>query len=419
MQTVVIGAGLLGLTTAYFLRQHGADVLVIERQSGPGLETSFANGGMLHASQANPWNEPGVLGMALRMLGREDSALLIRPWALPRMLGWAWNFFRNSAPSLYRDNVEKNTRLAGYSLRVLQQHFAPMALEFDRADNGTLKIYRARSELDAAISVAESCRTWNVRFDVLTPAEVATLEPALAPIADRLSGGIHFPDDVAGDAHKFCLALHARCVADGVRFEFGRAASEALTSAGRFSAVRAGTETYAADACVVAAASHTPAIARTAGLRIPVQPVKGYSITLPLANFAPAPRVPVIDEHFHAAVCPLGTRLRVAGTAEFAGFDSRLTPARIDNLFELVRQVYPQGAAGLGRREAVEWCGFRPMSPDGVGIMGATSVAGLYLNTGHGHLGWTMAPGAGKLVADCVMGAKPDIDMAAYALSRF
>lgn len=419
MQTIVVGAGLLGLTTAYFLRQAGADVLVIERQPGPGLETSYANGGMLHASQASPWNEPGVLGMALRMLGREDSALLIRPHALPRMLSWAWAFFRHSAPARYLVNVEKNARLAGYSLQVLARHLAPLALDFERADRGTLKIYREPAALAVATRIAERCRAWDLRFDVLGPTEVAALEPALAPISARLSGAIHFPDDVAGDAHRFCVALQARAAADGVRFEFGRSVETVLTAQGRVSGLRVDGETHAATCVVLAAASYTPALARSAGVRVPVQPVKGYSLTLPMAAFTPAPAVPVIDEHFHAAVCPLGARLRVAGTAEFAGFDARLTPARIANLFELVRQVYPDGAARLDRAEAREWCGFRPMSPDGVGIMGETPVPGLFLNTGHGHLGWTMAPGAGKLVADRVLGRRTDIDIADYSLARF
>ncbi len=419
MRIIVVGAGLLGLTTAYFLRRHGAEVLVVERQLGPGLETSFANGGMLHASQANPWNEPGVLWQALRMLGREDAALLIRPRALPRMLGWAWSFVRNSSLPRYLANVEKNARLADYSLTVLAEHLAALQLPFERADRGTLKIYRSTEELDTASQFAERCRAFDVRYQVMTAREVVTLEPALAPIVAQLSGGIHFPDDVSGDAHRFCRALAERCAADGVQFRYETQVQRIVTSDGAVSGVSCDGELQRADAVVLAAASHSVALAASAGVRLPVQPVKGYSITVPMSHWQVQPRVPVIDEHYHAAVCPLGQQLRVAGTAEFAGFDTALTPSRIANLYDLIARIYPLEAAGIKRSACAEWTGLRPMSPDGVGIMGRTQVAGLFLNTGHGHLGWTMAPGAGKLVADDIMQHTTELARDDYQLARF
>lgn len=419
MHVAVVGAGLLGLTTAHFLRQAGAAVTVYERQPGPGLETSFANGGMLHASQASPWNEPGVLRRALAELGRDDAALLVRPRALPGMLRWAWAFLRQSRPANYLANVEKNARLAGYSLGVLVSDFGELAPAFERATLGTLKIYRSVRELEVAALVAERCRAWSVHFDVLDAAGVVAREPALAAIAGELAGGIHFPDDVSGDAHLFCRALAASCAAAGVAFEYECNVGEVLVRQGRCEGLVVDGSVARCDAVVIAAGSHTPALARSAGLRVPVQPVKGYSITVPLAGWATVPRVPVIDEHYHAAVCPLGGRLRVAGTAEFAGYDLQPTAARIDNLFHLLGRIYPAGRAGLARREAATWCGLRPMSPDGVGIMGATPVAGLYLNTGHGHLGWTMAPGAGKLVAGAVLGVAGDLALEDYSLARF
>ena len=419
MRIIVVGAGLLGLTTAYFLRRHGAEVLVVERQLGPGLETSFANGGMLHASQANPWNEPGVLWQALRMLGREDAALLIRPRALPRMLGWAWTFVRNSSLPRYLVNVEKNARLAAYSLTVMAEHLAALDLPFERADRGTLKIYRSAAELDTASHFAERCRAFDIRYQVMTAPEVVALEPALAPIADQLSGGIHFPDDVSGDAHRFCRALAARCVVDGVRFLYASQAQRIVTSGGAVSGVVVDGESQRADVVVLAAASHSVALAASAGLRVPVQPVKGYSITVPMAHWQVQPQMPVIDERYHAAVCPLGQQLRVAGTAEFAGFDTALTHSRIANLYDLIQRIYPLEAAGIEGSACAQWSGLRPMSPDGVGIMGRTRVAGLFLNTGHGHLGWTMAPGAGKLVADDIMQNNTALARADYELARF
>ena len=419
MKVIVIGAGLLGLTTAYCLRRHGLDVVVIERQPGPGMETSFANGGMLHASQASPWNEPGILWRALRMLGREDSALLIRPRALPRMLAWCVAFVRNSQPSRYLQNVEKNARLADYSLSMLGEHYAPLALEYDRAGMGTLKIYRTPADLESAKEVAELCNKWDVRYSILRVDEVIAVEPALDPIRAEISGGIHFPDDVSGDAHKFCRELQRQCSEDGVDFRFDTAVSRLVVRNARFDHVAEDGGTLHADACVLAAGSYSTALAAQAGVRLPVQPVKGYSITLPFDDWAERPRTPVIDEHYHAAVCPLGGRLRVAGTAEFAGFDDRLTARRIDNLYHLMERLYPASTPLINRERSAHWTGLRPMSPDGVGIMGTTPIRGLYLNTGHGHLGWTMAPGAGKLVADCVASHLPDLNLADYALSRF
>lgn len=419
MPIIVVGAGLLGLTTAYFLRQHGAEVLVVERQAGPALETSFANGGMLHASQANPWNEPGVLWQALRMLGREDAALLIRPRAVPAMLGWIWTFLRNSSLPRYLINVEKNARLASYSLTVLAEHFAALDLPFARADRGTLKIYRSADELDIAARFAERGRAFAIAYQLLSTTDTVSLEPALAPIAGELAGGIHFPNDVAGDAYRFCRALAERCLLDGVVFRYDAQVERLVTNHGVVRGAMVNGEMLSTDKVVLAAASHSAALAASAGLRVPVQPVKGYSITVPMAHWHVQPQVPVIDEHYHAALCPLGQQLRVAGTAEFAGFDTTPTPSRIANLYDLIARIYPLEAAGIDRRACAPWTGLRPMSPDGVGIMGRTKIAGLFLNTGHGHLGWTMAPGAGKLVADDIMLNATEIASTDYQLARF
>lgn len=419
MRCLVIGAGLLGITTAWFLRRHGIDVVVCDRQPGPGRETSFANGGMLHASQANPWNEPGVLLQVLRTLGREDSALLIRPRALVRMLPWALQFFRNATPARFAHAAARNTRLADYSIAVLNEHLGPLALDFGRADRGTLKIYRTDNEFRTAQEATRVSLAAGVRATELSADGVVALEPALGPIADELSGGIHFPDDVSGDAHRFCVALAAEAAAAGVAFHYESTVEAISVVNRRFAAARIDGIDTAFDACVIAAGSYSASLARSAGLRLPVQPVKGYSLTLPLAAWDPQPRVPVIDEHFHAAVCPLGDSLRVAGTAEFAGHDAALRAGRINNLFELVRQVYPDAAARIDRAQATQWCGFRPMTPDGVGVISATQVAGLYINSGHGHLGWTMAPGAGKLLADLVAGTPEELTAEDYALSRF
>ena len=420
MRIVVVGAGLLGLTTAWYLRQHGCDVRVIDRAEGPGRETSFANGGMLHASQANPWNEPGVLGHALRMLGREDAALLFRLRALPFMLGWGLRFIRHSSPARYLRNFEKNAHLARYSLAMMADLRASIGTDYHYEARGTLKLFRTPAGVAAAAQMCRQLADWGIAFEVVDGAGAIALEPALAPIRDKLAGGLFFPADESGDAQRFCELLAAHCATRGVVFEYGSTIKRLLRSGDRLLGVSTMQGAYhEADAFVLAAGSYTTPLAAQAGLAVPVQPAKGYSITVPGAAWAGRPTLPVIDDHLHAAVCPLGDRLRVAGTAEFAGYDLRLTPARVGNLFRLLQQLYPAFTPHLDPARALSWTGLRPMSADGVGIMGRTAIGNLYLNTGHGPLGWTMAAGAGKLVADEIAGRAPALDLAPYRLARF
>ncbi len=419
MRVAVIGAGLLGLSTAWFLRKKGADVIVFERRLDVGLETSYANGGMLHASQASPWNEPGVILKALKMLGDEDAALLIRPRALLKMLPWACSFFSNSSQKKYRANLEKNTALAYYSLSVLNKHFRFLDHLYDRSNLGTLKIYRTDLELANAKQVADVCTELNIAYQALNPSEIGSLEPALQPITSHLSGGIYFPNDVSGNAYLFCKELAVAAASEGVLFKLGTTISDIRAVSGKVDAVVGDMGTYPVDACVIAAGSYSPSLTKDLGLKVPVEPVKGYSLTVPSSGWEACPKIPVIDEYYHAAVCPLGTSLRVAGTAEFAGFDNQIRGRRIANLFTLLNQIYPEHTKDIDEKNVELWSGFRPMSPDGVGIMGKTQVSGLYLNTGHGHLGWTMAPGAGKLVADEITQSPDKFSLEGYRLARF
>lgn len=420
MRTVVIGAGLLGLTTAWYLRRHGCEVLVIDRAPGPGRETSFANGGMLHASQANPWNEPGVFGHALKMLGKEDAALLFRLRALPGMIGWGLRFLQHSQPARYYRNFEKNAHLARYSLSLMDELRAAVGTDYDHAARGTLKLFRDRAGVDAAARLCRQLADWGIAFEVVDGAGAVRLEPALAPIAARLAGGLYFPADESGDAQRFCELLAAAGTKAGVRYAYGSPVKRLLRSEDRVLGVSTVDGAYhEAEAFVLAAGSYSAPLARQIGLAVPVQPAKGYSITVPCAAWTAPPRMPVIDDFLHAAVCPLGGRLRVAGTAEFAGYDLTLRPARIANLYGLLKQLYPAVEPYLDPAQVQAWTGLRPMSADGVGVMGATPVRNLFLNTGHGPLGWTMAAGAGKLVADEIVGAAPALDLAAYRLARF
>ena len=419
MKVLVIGSGLLGLGTAHYLNKLGLDVCVVDRQDGVAREASFANGGMLHAGLANPWNEPGILGRALKMLGREDSALLVRPQAIPRMLRWGLAFVRNSNPARYAQNSEKNARLAHYSIQMMRGLRDELRIDYDCETRGILKLYRKSAELEAARHLCDRFAESGVRYQLVDGPGAVDIEPALGPVAGDISGAIYFPDDESGDAFKFCLGLQDACIRAGVEFRFDAPVTRFIRDGNRIAAVEVDGRRITADAFVLAAGSHSPLLGRTAGIRLPIQPVKGYSVTLPINGWTGGPRTPVIDDHLHAAVCPLGDRLRVAGTAEFAGYDRRLNKRRIENLFKFVQTLYPACAPYLDEARADPWTDLRPMSCDGVGIMGKSSLDNLYLNTGHGHLGWTMAAGAGKAVADLIAGATSELDLAPYSIERF
>ena len=416
MRVVIIGSGLMGLTTAYFLNRAGADVCVVERQDSAGRETSFANGGMLHASQANPWNAPGILWSAVRMFGREDSPLLIRKAALLRLLRWGTAFVRHSSPERYAQNIRRNATLAHYSLSVMRELRESEALSYDCSERGTLTIYRTQREVDAAAEYAERFAAAGLAFDTVDRQRACEIEPALSAIAGEISGATYYPADESGDAFKFCQQLQHICERGGVEFQFNTGVSKLVREGNAVASANTGTRRLRADAFVLTAGSYTPLLSRNVGLRVPVQPVKGYSITAPIGAWRGAPITPVIDEHLHAAVCPLGDRLRVAGTAEFAGYSQTLTKSRIDNLFHLLTSLYPDYEPHLDPAKTDRWTGLRPVAPDGVGIMGRTRIPNLFLNTGHGHLGWTMAAGAGKAVAAEVLGNGAEFDLEPYRL---
>lgn len=418
MRIVVIGAGLIGLSTAYFLGRAGHEVIVLDRREGPALETSFANGGMVTPSQAEPWNTPGIFFKLLGWLGREDAPVLLRPGAIPSMFGWGLAFLRNSSRRRFLENAARNARLASYSLGVLKELRARHGVVYDAFQAGTLKLYRDAHELQEAAD-SDLLRQSHITFEVLDRNGVRAREPALAPITDRLAGGIYFSDDESGDAYQYCRALAERAAENGVAFRYGVSAIEFRAQAGRVVALETSAGALQADCFVLAGGSHSPALAKSLDIALPVQPVKGYSLTIEAPGWHDFPRVPVIDDHFHIAVTPLAGTLRVAGTAEFSGYDARLTRKRLDNLWRFAMEVYPGAERHASREQSREWSGFRPYSCDGVPIIGRTRFDNLYLNTGHGHLGWTMAAGSGKLLADLVSGVEPAVDPRAYRPDRF
>jgi len=417
MRIAIIGAGLIGVSTAYFLGKSGHTVVVLDRREGPGLETSFANGGMITPSQADPWNAPGIALKLLRWLGREDAPVLLRARSLPSMLRWGLAFLRNSSRPRFRANLRKNVRLAAYSLDVLRGLRRDAGLHYDEAANGTMKFFRDPRSLRESQWLTRELRDAGVSCEVLDAAGVIAREPALEAVAAEVAGGLFFPDDESGDAHAYCGNLARLAAGAGVEFRYGVGVETIRTGGARIEVVSTSAGEVHADCWVMAAGSYSPQLARLAGIGIPVQPVKGYSLTLDLAGWHRPPVVPLVDDDLHVAATPLAGRLRIAGTAEFTGHDLNLKPERTRPLLQFASKLFPRERIDTAR--AQYWTGLRPYSCDGVPILGATRLENLFLNTGHGHLGWSMAAGSGKLLADLISGAVPALELASYGLDRF
>lgn len=417
MKAIIIGAGLIGVTTAYFLKSRGYQVVVIDREGGVGRGASFANGGLLTPSMAEPWNAPGCWRVLLCSLGRSDAPLQLRARTLPGLVRWGAAFLRNSAADRFESNTLTNLQLALYSLDIMKLLRERTGIEYGRAARGSLRIFRRVELLDRAQDMAERRRAAGLEFRRLSPRQVAEFEPNLEPIAAGLAGAIHYTADEIGDAHRFCrtLAEHAR--QQGVEFHFDLDVTSLSSADGRVVAHTRECKQFVADRLVVAAGSYSTHLLRTVGVHLPVQPVKGYSLSLAHPAGERPLTVPIVDDDLHAVIAPFEGSLRVAGTAEFAGYDRALPAARIRNLANLVQAVLPDGRFDFDTGTA--WCGLRPMSADGVPIIGATPLPNLFVNTGHGHLGWTMAAGSAHVLADLMCAGTPAIRPAALSLARF
>lgn len=402
MRIVVIGAGLAGMTSAFTLHERGHEVTVLDASDGPASGASFANGGMLHASQAFPWNTPGIALSALGMLFGRDAALKVRAGALLANPGWFTRFLTASRRDAFERHAAANARLARLSLSETARIGQLAGIAYDRAESGTLKVFRNPGAFDAARHAAARFAEAGVRFEALPAAACLARAPGLAPLGGEIAGGLWFPDDVSGDARRFCLGLSAYLADRGVTFAWGRRVSGFETGpAGSVRVVRAGRERFGADAVVLCAGAETPRLARLAGFAVDIVPIKGYSLTLDPAPAAALAGAPFIDETTHVAVCPLGGRLRVAGTAELAGYDWRLAPARLAQIGRYLSRLFPElDPAALER--ASPWAGLRPMTATGMPIIDRAPVPGMFLNAGHGHLGWTLAAGSAALLAALV-----------------
>ena len=416
MKVLVLGAGVVGVATAYYLARHGHEVTVVDRQPGPGLETSFANGGQVSASHAEPWANPSTPFKALKWMGRRDAPLLYRLRADPALWGWTLRFLVNCLPGRTRTNIERTLRVALYSRTCLSELREETGIAFDRRTDGILHFYRDVREYGHAVKQAAVMRDLGCERRPLDVQGCLDLEPALKSVRGDLVGGIYSPDDESGDAHLFTLGLAERCEAMGVAFRYESAIRALLAEGGAISGVETDAGTLTADRYVVALGSYSPLLLRPLGIRVPIYPAKGYSVTISITDPAVAPTVSLTDDENKLVISRFGERLRVAGTAELAGWDIGIDPVRVGAILDKTMALFP----GCGDPASAErWAGLRPKTPDSVPVIGATPYPNLFLNTGHGTLGWTMSAGSGRALADLMSGERPEMDLAGLGMDRF
>ncbi len=414
MNVLVLGAGVIGTTTAWFLRAAGHDVTVLERQAAAGLETSFANGGQISVSHAEPWANPAAPLQILRWLGRPDAPLLFRPRLDARQWRWGAQFLIECLPWRTRRNMLRILAISKYSGAALRELRAATGIAYDDLQRGILQIYTERQGFDVAARAAEIVRRYGITRQVKTPDECVALEPALGPRREWIVGGTYTATDETGDARKFTQALAALGAEAGIVFRYGVAVESIAIEGGAVRGVRAVNEAsrkevLAADAYVACLASYTPKLLDPIGVRTLIYPAKGYSATLPIVNPAHAPGVSITDDAMKLVFTRLGERLRVAGTAELAGYDLALNAVRCE---ALTRRAVEWFGDAIDASRAEYWAGLRPATPSNVPLIGRTRYPNLYLNAGHGTLGWTMAAGSGKALAEIVSGRSPGRDVA-------
>ncbi|MER2535714.1 MAG: D-amino acid dehydrogenase [Rhizobiaceae bacterium] len=418
MRILILGAGVIGVTTAWYLAEAGHEVIVVDRQAGPALETSFANAGEVSPGYASPWAGPGVPVKAIKWLTMRHGPLVVRPKLDPAMWLWLAKMLRNCTSARYAVNKARMVPLAEYSrdcLRALRQE---TGIAYDERSQGTLQLFRTSKQVDGTASDIAVLDEFNVPYEMLDPAGCIAAEPGLAAVRDKIAGGLRLPGDETGDCKLFTERLTEMCRERGVVFRFGveTARLRKHGEAGRLVAIDTSEGKMTADAFVVALGSYSPRWLAKLGIHVPVYPVKGYSITVPVADEASAPVSTVMDESYKVAITRLGDRIRVGGTAEISGFDLTLRDSRRATLEHSVGDLFPNGG-DLSRTSF--WCGLRPMTPDGPPVVGATRYPNLFLNTGHGTLGWTMACGSGRALADLISGRKPDIDLSQLGPGRY
>jgi D-amino-acid dehydrogenase len=408
MEVVVLGAGVVGVASAWYLREAGYDVRVIDRQRAAGMETSYANGGQISVSHAAPWANPGAVAKILKWLGREDAPLLFRLRADPHQWLWGLRFLAECRPGRNFSNATQLLRLGLYSRTLLRELRAGTGIEYDHLERGILQFYTSQAELDASARAAEIMRGLGSDRAIKTPEECIAIEPALAAMRDRLAGGSYSASDETGDAHKFTQALAMLCADRGVQFDTGATIQRIVAEGDQVTGIEiAGRGSVRADAYVLSLGSYSAMLARPLGLSLAIYPAKGYSVTMPVKDPSAAWTVSLSDEEHKLVLSRLGERLRIAGTAELAGYDTSINEKRCRAILDRTLELFP----GAGDPSRVQyWAGLRPATPSNIPYIGRTRYPNLFLNTGHGTLGWTHACGSGRALADIIGGRKPEVD---------
>jgi D-amino-acid dehydrogenase len=418
MRVIVLGAGLLGVTSAYYLQQLGHEVIVLDRQAAPAAETSFANGGQISVSHAEPWANPAAPLKVLQWLGQEDAPLLFRLRADLRQWLWGLQFLRECTPARTRHNIAQIVKLGTYSREMLRELRRESGIAYDERTQGILHFYTSPKEFDAALKPAEQMCELGCERRVVSADEAVRIEPALRHIRSRLAGATYTAEDESGDANKFAREVVDLCRTRNVTFLMSHTVTalrtagsgrreaidhvEATDADGRFQRIRG-------EAYVLALGSVSPLIAAPLGMRLPIYPAKGYSVTMPVKDESMANQVSLTDDEHKLVYSRLGDRLRIAGTAELNGYDRDLNRVRCEAIVRRVEEIFP----GAGDAEQAQfWTGLRPATPSNVPLIGRTRIPNLYLNTGHGTLGWTHSCGSGKSIARIVSGLAPEVDFA-------
>ncbi|MFZ6843946.1 D-amino acid dehydrogenase [Undibacterium sp. RuTC16W] len=416
MKVVILGAGVIGTASAYYLAKAGHEVTVIERQPAAALETSYANAGEVSPGYSAPWAGPGVPMKAIKWLMMKHSPLAIRPSLDPHMWRWVTQMLLNCTTKRYEINKGRMLRMAEYSRDTLQQLRADTGIHYDERTQGTLQLFRNEAQLEGSKFDTDILDRYGVPYEVLDKAACLAVEPALKNVPNKFVGALRLPGDETGDCFKFTQNLSKLAEELGVQFKYGVSVEKVLHEGDRITGVKTSTGTVQADAYVLALGSYSSVMLRELGINIPVYPIKGYSITVPIIDAQKAPESTVMDETYKIAITRLGDRIRVGGTAEITGYDLSLREERRATLVHSVTDLFP-GGGDIAKAEF--WTGLRPMTPDGTPIVGPTPFRNLYLNTGHGTLGWTMACGSGRFIADVVSNKRPAISTEGLFMDRY
>ncbi|MBB3064266.1 D-amino acid dehydrogenase [Limibacillus halophilus] len=416
MKVIVLGAGVVGVTTAYYLAKQGAEVLVLDRQAAPGMETSYANAGELSYGMTSPWAAPGVPLKALKWLFMRHRPLFIWPLLSPTMWAWGARMLLNCNAASYKTNKSRMVRISNYSRDVLTDLMSEVQLNFDQREKGTLQLFRLKKQVEASKADHEVLSEFGSPFEVLDREGCIAVEPGLARVAEKFVGGLRLTADRTGDCRLFTLALAEKAAEMGVEFRYGVTIHRFAVEQGRIDAVITDRGAERADRYVCALGPYTPTLLNTVGIRLPIYPIKGYSITLPITNPDAAPQSTIMDETHKVGITRLGDRIRVAGQAEIIGYNKKLGRRATDTVRHVVNDLFPDGG---DLRQAEGWTGLRPMTPDGTPVIGPTRYENLFLNSGHGTLGFTMSCGSGRAVADAVLGKTPEISFEGLTAERY